>query len=79
MFDSSFELTITELLREPMVRALMKADRVDVREFETRLRLVAGGARRDGGAEGSDETHAVRGRRISTPLFQAAAELRCGC
>ncbi|RWL20695.1 MAG: hypothetical protein EOR57_08925 [Mesorhizobium sp.] len=35
------DLTIDEVLKDPMIRMLMKADRVDPRSFETMLRALA--------------------------------------
>ncbi|RUV75522.1 MAG: hypothetical protein EOR30_05425 [Mesorhizobium sp.] len=35
------DLTIDEVVKDPMIRMLMKADRVDPRSFETMLRTLA--------------------------------------
>ncbi|MER8482796.1 hypothetical protein [Mesorhizobium sp. M1322] len=35
------DLTIDEVVKDPIIRMLMKADRVDPRSFETMLRTVA--------------------------------------
>ncbi|RWB29682.1 MAG: hypothetical protein EOQ42_18575 [Mesorhizobium sp.] len=35
------ELTIDEVVKDPMIRMLMKADRVDPRSLETMLRTLA--------------------------------------
>ncbi|MER8390588.1 hypothetical protein NKH10_01520 [Mesorhizobium sp. M1340] len=35
------DLTIDEVVRDPMIRMLMKADRVDPRSFEAMLRTLA--------------------------------------
>ncbi|MGX9571625.1 hypothetical protein [Mesorhizobium sp. f-mel] len=35
------DLTIDEVVEDPMIRMLMKADRVDPRSFETMLRTLA--------------------------------------
>lgn len=35
------DLTIDEVVKDPMIRMLMKADRVDPRAFETMLRSLA--------------------------------------
>lgn len=41
------DLTIDEAVRDPMIRLVMKADGVDPRAFETMLRSLADGQRRD--------------------------------
>ena len=46
MFDANFEPTIAEIMKEPAVRALMRADRVNPNDFEARLRFVSQGPAR---------------------------------
>jgi hypothetical protein len=41
MTTSRYDLTIDELLSDPVTRAVMKADRVDPSELETMLRALA--------------------------------------
>ncbi|TPM35201.1 hypothetical protein FJ967_20935 [Mesorhizobium sp. B2-3-4] len=41
------DLTIDEAVRDPMIRLVMKADGVDPRAFETMLRTLADGQRRE--------------------------------
>jgi hypothetical protein len=45
------ELTIDEVVKDPMIRMVMKADRVDPRAFEAMLRSLA--AAQDAGREAS--------------------------
>jgi hypothetical protein len=61
MFRANCEPTIDEIMRDPMVRALMLADRVDIARFEAKLRSLSRAVRqgpaavarepRDGAAE----------------------------
>ena len=44
----SRDLTIESVLEDPMIRAAMRADRVDARDFETLLRSAASPSRRQG-------------------------------
>ena len=41
MTTSRYDLTLDELLSDPVTRAVMKADRVDPSELETMLRALA--------------------------------------
>jgi hypothetical protein len=59
------DLTIDEVVKDPMIRMLMKADRVDPRAFEVMLRSLADrqGASRNAPAGFLEDP--ARGRRLS--------------
>jgi hypothetical protein len=81
MFRANGEPTIDEILRDPTVRALMRADRVDAAEFETRLRGgFAGARRRESATFGASRREPFGGRFPHAPGMPAApAAHRCGC
>lgn len=66
------EPTIDEIMGDPMVRALMKADRVEPEQFEHRLRRMAG----DGSRLAGDRIESRSAGRF-LPRLSAALDLRC--
>lgn len=71
------DLTIDEVVKDPMIRMLMKADHVDPRAFETMLRALAdeqglGGKVRPGFLEDSGSGRSRRLSRISKPFNEAS-------
>ena len=62
------DLTIDEAVRDPMIRLVMKADRVNPRAFEAMLRTVADEQGLSGTAPSSyflQDAGSVRSRRLS--------------
>ena len=62
------DLTIDEAIRDPMIRLVMKADRVNPRAFEAMLRTVADEQGLSGAAPSSyflQDPGSVRSRRLS--------------
>ncbi|MER8654125.1 hypothetical protein [Mesorhizobium sp. M0847] len=62
------DLTIDEAIRDPMIRLVMKADRVNPRAFEAMLRTVADEQGLSGAAPPSyflQDPGSVRSRRLS--------------
>ena len=67
MNASHHELTLTDALSDPLVRAIMAADGVDPRELEAMLNVMADGLER-------------RARRSSSPIaLRQAASVRGPC
>jgi hypothetical protein len=69
MTRSSEELTIDELLRDPMTRAIMKADRVDAAALEAMLRSLVSftgyaTCRRPTGLEGHASLGSIAGESL---------------
>jgi hypothetical protein len=61
------DLTIDEVVKDPMIRMLMQADRVDPRSFETMLRTLADtqGRSRTAPPRFLEDPGQNRGRRLS--------------
>ncbi|RUV31202.1 MULTISPECIES: hypothetical protein [unclassified Mesorhizobium] len=61
------DLTIDEVVKDPMIQMLMKADRVDPRSFETMLRTLADtqGRSREAPPRFLEDRGQSRSRRLS--------------
>ncbi|RWO80717.1 MAG: hypothetical protein EOS18_12275 [Mesorhizobium sp.] len=61
------DLTIDEVVKDPMIRMLMQADRVDPRSFETMLRSLADaqGSSRKAPPRFLEDSGQSRSRRLS--------------
>ncbi|KAB0677170.1 hypothetical protein [Aureimonas leprariae] len=85
MFRQNDEPTIDEIMRDPTVRALMRADRVDVVKFEAKLRGFARSIRRTPSAAAERQTDdAVDASKRLLPLVagfgrSAGAARHCWC
>ncbi|SJM29479.1 hypothetical protein [Mesorhizobium delmotii] len=72
------DLTIDEVVKDPMIRMLMQADRVDPRSFETMLRTLADAQGRSRKApprflEDSGHSRSRRLSRVAKAFGQARA------
>ncbi len=72
------DLTIDEVVKDPMIRMLMQADRVDPRSFETMLRTLADAQGRSRKApprflEDSGQSRSRRLSRLAKAFSQARA------
>ncbi|RWO63698.1 MAG: hypothetical protein E5Y61_04715 [Mesorhizobium sp.] len=72
------DLTIDEVVKDPMIRMLMQADRVDPRSFETMLRTLADAQGRSRKApprflEDSGQSRSRRLSRLAKAFGQARA------